>query len=52
MINKNAKIKNAIIDKQVIIPSGARIGYNKASDRKNFVITRSGVVIVAKKAQL
>ena len=51
-IGKNAKLRNAIIDKQVYIPANSRIGYNFEADKKRFVITRSGIVIVPKKASL
>jgi len=47
-----ARIKNAIIDKQVIIPPHSKIGYNPDVDKKHFDITSSGIVIVAKKASI
>ena len=49
-VGKNCKIKNAIIDKEVAIPEGSSIGYDSKHDKKNFVLTSSGIVIVAKKA--
>jgi glucose-1-phosphate adenylyltransferase len=49
-IGKNSKIRNAIIDKQVFIPANSKIGYNMQADKKRFVITRSGIVIVPKRA--
>ena len=52
LIGKNAKIKNAIIDKEVFVPPNTKIGYNLEADRKRFVITRSGIVIVPKKTSL
>lgn len=47
-IGRNAKIKRAIIDKDVKIPQGARIGYDPAEDKRRFTITESGLVVVAK----
>ncbi len=51
-IGEGAQIQNAIIDKDVNIPPGARIGFNAEEDRQRFVLTTSGIVIVAKKTSL
>jgi glucose-1-phosphate adenylyltransferase len=48
-VGRNAKIKNAIIDKNVKIPPGTEIGYDLEADRaRGFTVTASGVVVVAK----
>jgi len=47
-IGRNAKIKRAIIDKDVTIPQGTEIGYDPEEDRKRFTVTESGLVVVAK----
>ena len=49
-VGKNAKIQNAIIDKEVAIPDGSTIGYDLDGDKDRFVLTTSGIVIVAKKS--
>lgn len=51
-IAKGAKVQNAIIDKEVIIPPGTIIGFDADLDRKRFVLTTSGVVIIPKKSSL
>jgi len=51
-IGKGAQIQGAIIDKDVDIPSGTKIGFDPALDRQRFVLTTSGIVIVAKKTSL
>jgi glucose-1-phosphate adenylyltransferase len=51
-IGKGAQIQGAIIDKDVDIPAGAKIGFDPALDRQRFVLTTSGIVIVAKKTSL
>jgi len=51
-IGKGANIKNAIIDKEVTIPEGSRIGYDLDMDKNRFVLTTSGIVIVAKKSSV
>ena len=48
-IGRSAKIKRAIIDKEVNIPEGITIGYDQEADRKRgFIVTESGVTVVAK----
>jgi len=52
VVGKGVKIKNAIIDKEVYIPPNTKIGFDLGLDRKRFVITRSGIVIVPKKTSV
>ena len=47
-IGRNAKIRRAIIDKDVKVPQGAEIGYDPEEDKKRFTVTESGLVVVAK----
>ena len=51
-IGANAKIRNAIIDKQVTIPGNTKIGYDNNLDRKRFMLTTSGIVMVPKKTSV
>ncbi len=51
-VGRHAKIRRAIIDKDVKIPQGAEIGYNLERDKKNFYVTESGIVVVAKKTDI
>lgn len=52
VVGEKAKIQNAIIDKEVRIPPHSTIGYDAQLDRERFVLTTSGIVIVAKKTPL
>ena len=52
IVGEGAKIQNAIIDKEVIIPPGSNIGYDLELDKRRFVLTASGVAIVAKKSSI
>ena len=46
-IGRHAKIKRAILDKNVKVPVGAEIGYNLDEDRKKgYHVTESGIVVV------
>ena len=47
-IGRHARIRRAIIDKDVKIPQGMEIGYNLEEDKKRFTVTPSGIVVVAK----
>ncbi len=47
-IGRKARIRNTIIDKDVSIPPGTEIGYNPAEDRRRFIVSPGGVVVVAK----
>jgi glucose-1-phosphate adenylyltransferase len=51
-VGRHAKIKRAIIDKDVDIPQGMVIGYNSEEDKKRFYVSESGVVVVAKKTHI
>jgi len=45
-VGRHAKIRRAIIDRDVFIPRGARIGYNIDEDRQRHTVTESGIVVV------
>jgi len=47
-IGRRARIKRAIIDKDVVIPDEAEIGYNLDEDRRRFTVSDDGVVVIAK----
>jgi glucose-1-phosphate adenylyltransferase len=47
-IGRYAKIRRAIIDKNVQISQGVEIGYNLSQDSKRFTVSESGVVVVPK----
>jgi glucose-1-phosphate adenylyltransferase len=45
-VGRHAKIRRAIIDRDVLIPRGALIGYNADDDRQRHAVTDSGIVVV------
>ncbi len=47
-VGRNAVIRNAIIDKNVIIPEGAQIGVDLERDRKRWTVSAGGIVVVGK----
>ncbi len=47
-IGRHARVRRAIIDKNVTIPEGDEIGYDLEQDRKRFFVTESGMVVIPK----
>jgi len=51
-IGRHARIRRAIIDKQVVIPPGTTIGYDQGEDKKRFTVSEKGIVVIPKGALL
>ncbi len=48
-VGRNTEIRKAIIDKNVVVPDGARIGVDPDHDReRGFVVTESGLTVIGK----
>jgi glucose-1-phosphate adenylyltransferase len=47
-VGRHAHIRRAIIDRDVFIPRGARIGFNPAEDRRRHTVSEAGIVVVTK----
>ena len=47
-IGRHCRIKRAIIDRDVQIPEGTVIGYDKEEDKKNYFVTPSGLTVVTR----
>jgi len=45
-VGRHARIRKAIIDRDVLIPRGAIIGYDPDEDRRRHSVTENGVVVV------
>ena len=46
-IGRRAKVRHAILDKNVRIPAGVEIGYDREHDKRYHHVTESGIVVVA-----
>jgi glucose-1-phosphate adenylyltransferase len=46
-VGRHARIRKAIIDRDVDIPRGATIGFNAEEDRRRHTVSEGGVVVVA-----
>ncbi len=51
-VGRHARIRRAIIDKNVTIPEGYEIGFDLEGDKKKFKVTKSGIVVIAKNQSL
>jgi len=47
-IGRNCRIRNAIIDKANVIPSGTDIGYDTEKDRERYFVSPSGIVVLSR----
>ena len=47
-IGRHARIRRAIIDKNVIVPEGYEIGFDLEGDKKKFTVTETGIVVIGK----
>ncbi len=47
-IGRYADLKRCIVDKNVIIPEGFKIGFDPEQDRRLFTVSESGIVVVPK----
>jgi len=47
-VGRHARIRRAIIDKNVDIPEGYEIGFDLEGDKKKFTVTESGIVVIGK----
>jgi len=49
-VGRGAVVRNAIVDKNVRIAAGARIGVDSEHDRKRFHVSENGIVVIGKGA--
>jgi glucose-1-phosphate adenylyltransferase len=45
-VGRHARMRRAIIDRDVLIPRGAVIGYDPVEDRRRHIVSEGGVVVV------
>ena len=51
-VGRGAVVKRAILDKNVHVDEGAKIGVDRAADRERFTVSETGVVVVGKGARV
>ena len=47
-IGRNAVVRRAILDKNVVVPDGAQIGVDLDADRERYTISDGGIVVLGK----
>jgi glucose-1-phosphate adenylyltransferase len=47
-IGRHCRIRRAIIDRDVHLPEGTVIGYDREEDRRNYFVTQSGLTVVTR----
>jgi glucose-1-phosphate adenylyltransferase len=47
-VGRHAKIRRAIIDKDVDIPEGMEIGFDPVEDARRFLVTETGITVISK----
>ena len=47
-VGVGARVRRCIIDKNVVVPDWARIGFDPEGDRRRYTVTDAGIVVVAK----
>ena len=49
VISEGAQVRNTILDKNVVVPPGVRIGFDRAEDEaRGFTVTASGLTVISK----
>jgi glucose-1-phosphate adenylyltransferase len=43
-----ARVNRCIIDKNVVVPAGVRIGFDRADDEQRFTVSDRGIVVIPK----
>jgi glucose-1-phosphate adenylyltransferase len=52
VIGRHAKIRRAIVDKDVEIPPNTEIGYDLEEDRKRWFVSDEGIVVIPKRTKI
>ena len=47
-ISRHARVRRAILDKNVVVPEGECIGWDLERDRQRFTVSEDGIVVVPK----
>jgi len=48
VVGRGAVVRRAILDKNVVVPDGAKVGVDKVSDAEHYTVSPAGVVVLGK----
>jgi glucose-1-phosphate adenylyltransferase len=48
IVERGAVVRNAILDKNVLVPAGVKLGIDLDADRQRYTTTESGIVAIGK----
>jgi glucose-1-phosphate adenylyltransferase len=51
-VGRDAVVRNAIVDKDVVVEPGAEVGVDVDADRERFIVSDAGVVVIPKGARV
>jgi glucose-1-phosphate adenylyltransferase len=51
-VGRHARIRRAVIDKDVEIPAGAEIGFDLDKDRQRWFVSDEGIVVIPKRSKV
>ena len=51
-VGRSAAVRRAIVDKNVRIDPGARIGFDAEADKARFTVSEAGIVVIPKGAHV
>ena len=49
VINRNARLKNVVLDRGVVVPEGLVVGEDPVEDAKHFRVTKGGVTLITQR---